>query len=87
MRKKLLSGVLAAAVMALVGIQGTNVAAQPQTRTFTIYIHFEYVGGVNYEYPLRSGVSISEMTSWLQYCGSAHQLPDVVRYYCYPVPD
>jgi|KBSSwiStaDraftv2_1062776.scaffolds.fasta_scaffold435178_2 hypothetical protein len=86
MRKKLMAGVLAAAVTALVGIQGTGVAAQAAP-TFTIYVHFEYESGFSYDYPVERGVTTAEMPALLQYCGSAHQAPSVVRFYCYPVAE
>lgn len=42
MRKKLLSGVLIAAVVALVGTSATGVAAQPAPKTWSVMVHFEY---------------------------------------------
>ena len=85
MRKKLLSGVLA--VAALVGIHATGVAAQPAPQLWSVFVHFEYADGFNYDYPLAKGVPTSELTTILQDCGRSHQAPSVVRYRCYPVPE
>ena len=86
MRKKLMAGIVAAAVAALLGSQGTAVAAQA-AQTFTIYVHFEYESGFSYDYPVERGVTTAEMPALLQYCGSAHKSPSVVRFYCYPVAE
>ena len=86
MKKRLMTGVLAAAVMALVSFQGTA-ATQPASRLWTIFVHFEYADGFNYDYPIRRGVPTSEMPSFLQDCGSSHSDPGVVRFYCYPVAE
>lgn len=85
-KKKLLAGLVAAAVTALVGSQGTALAAQA-AHTFTIYVHFEYESGFSYDYPVERGVTTAEMPALLQYCGSAHKSPSVVRFYCYPVAE
>ena len=86
MRKKVLSAALIAAVMALVGIQTTSVAAQgPQL--WSVFVHLRYADGTSYDIPLRRGVPMSEVTPLLQDCGSSHYSGSVVRYYCYPVRD
>ena len=88
MKKQLLAGVLAVAMAALlVGINSTNVAAQPASQSFSIVIHFEYANGFNYDSVLATGVAPSEVSSLLQYCGSSHAAPDVVRYYCFARPE
>ena len=87
MRKRVATGVLAAALMALAGIQSTSAAAQSATQLWSVFIHFEYADGFSYDYPLARGVSTSEMSSVLRDCGSAHRTPSVVRHYCYPVAE
>ena len=86
MKKRLVTGVLAAAVMALVGLQGTA-AVQAAPPTFTVFAHFEYADGFNYDYPVARGVSTSQLPTYLSDCGSSHWTGSVVRYYCFPVPE
>ena len=87
MRKKLATGVLAALVTAVVGVQSTDAAAQWRTPTWSIIVHFEYADGFNYDYTVAKNVPTSEMPKYLQDCGSSHWSGSVVRYYCYPVAD
>jgi hypothetical protein len=87
MNKRVLAGVLAAAVMAtLAGTRETS-AAQAGPRLWSVMAHFEYADGFNYDYPLARGVTTPEMSAILQDCGSSHRTPSVVRYHCYPVPE
>ena len=86
MRKKLLSGVLAVAVAALVGIYAPGVSAQA-TQLWSVVVHFEYANGDSYDYVLANGVPTSEMRSMLQDCGRSHRTGSVVRYHCYPVAE
>ena len=87
MRKKLLSGVLAVVLMALVGIASTGVSAQQASELFSVVIHFEYENGFNFDYVLAESVSASEAQSILQDCGRSHRTRQVVRYHCYVVPE
>ncbi|HET7696344.1 MAG TPA: hypothetical protein VFK57_11590 [Vicinamibacterales bacterium] len=87
MKSKLLSGVLAAAVAALVGVPAVAAAAQPASQLWTIVVHFEYADGFNYDYPLRTGVPTSEVPGYLADCGRAHQQPSVVLFRCFPIPE
>lgn len=87
MRKKLVTGALAAALTALVGLQGTAVAAQSAEQTWSIVAHFEYQSGFSFDYTVARGVSAVELRSYLQYCGSAHGGRPVVLSYCYPVAE
>jgi hypothetical protein len=87
MKKRLVTGALAAAVTALVAIQGTDVAAQSASPTWSIVAHFEYADGFNYDYTVATGVVASELSSFLAYCGAGHALQGVVRYYCHAVPE
>jgi hypothetical protein len=87
-KKKLLAGVLVAASGALTGVPATAVvAAKAAAQSWTVVVHFEYVDGFNYDYPLARGVSASELHSVLQECGRSHSAPSVVRYHCYPIPE
>ena len=87
MRKKLLSGVLAVVLTALVGINATGVSAQQASQLFSIVVHFEYSNGFSFDYTLAEGVPPSEVHSLLQYCGQSHWTQDVVRYRCRAVPE
>ena len=87
MRKKLLSGVLIAAVVALVGTSATGVAAQPAPKTWSVMVHFEYADGFSYDYPLATGVPTSEVPAILRECGKSHRTGSVVRYHCFPIPE
>ena len=87
MRKKLLSAVLAAVIVAMVGIRTTRVSAQPASPTFSIVVHFEYANGFNYDYVLAEGVPPSDVHSLLQYCGQSHWTGSVVWYHCRAVAE
>ena len=87
MKKKVLSGVLAAAVVALLGLGTTNAAAENATQLWSVFVHLEYQDGTSYDIPMRRGVDKSEVVEILQDCGQAHRFGSVVRYHCYPVPD
>jgi hypothetical protein len=87
MRKKLLSGVLAVVMAALVGIASTGVSAQQASPLFSVVIHFEYANGFNFDYVLAEGVPASEAPSILQDCGRSHWTQQVVRYHCYVIPE
>ena len=87
MKKKLLSGVLAVVIAAMVGIHATGVAAQQSAPSFSIVVHFEYADGFNYDYTLAEGVPPSEVHALLQYCGQSHWTGSVVRYHCRAVPE
>ena len=86
MRKKAWSGVLAAAVAALLGVAAPSVA-QEGARLWTVFVHLEYEDGTSYDVPLRRHVPMSEVVSVLQDCGRSHRTGSVVRYHCYPVPE
>ena len=87
MKKKLLSGVLAIALVALVGIHATGVSAQQASQLFSIVAHFEYLDGFSFDYVLAEGVRPSDVHSLLQYCGQSHWTGSVVRYHCSAVPE
>ena len=87
MRKKLLSGVLAVVLTALVGINATGVSAQQASQLFSIVVHFRYTNGFSFDYVLAEGVPPSEVHSLLQWCGESHWTGSVVRYHCSAVPE
>ena len=87
MRKRLLSGVLAVVMTALIGIHATGVAAQQAAPTFSVLVHFEYADGFSFDYVLAEGVPASDVHTTLQDCGQSHWTKSVVRYHCYAVPE
>jgi hypothetical protein len=87
MRRKSLSGILAVAAAALLGIYATEVAAQPASQLWTVVVHFEYANGMSYDYPMATGVPTAEVPPILQECGRSHRNGTVVRYYCHPIPE
>ena len=86
LKKGLISGVLAAALAALVGFQAAEAAAQVE-QLWSVVVHFEYADGFEFDYVLRTGVSTAEMAGVLQDCGRSHRTRSVVRYHCYAVPE
>lgn len=88
MKKRLLAGVLAIAMAALlVGINSTGVSAQQASQSFSIVVHFDYANGFSFDYVLARGVEPSDVSSRLQDCGRSHWTGSVVRYYCYALPE
>jgi len=81
--KKLLPGVVAAALAALIGA----VPAEAAPRTWSIVVHFAYQDGLEYDYVLRTGVATPDMPSMLAECGASHWTGSVVRYHCFPIPE
>ena len=86
MKKVLIQGVFAAAVIAATGFQSAGVAAQGKP-LWSIVIHFLYSDGFEFDYVLERGVSTADLGDALAACGRAHAVPQVVRYHCYAVPE
>jgi len=86
MKKVLMSGLFVAAVTALIGSQGTGVAASAP-RLWSIVVHFEYQDGFEFDYVLQRGVPAAELGAALGECGSSHWVGSVVRYHCFPVAE
>jgi hypothetical protein len=82
----LVQGIFVAALVALIGFQGTGVAAQGQ-RLWSIVIHFQYQDGFEFDYVLERGVSTADVGAALAECGRSHWVGSVVHYHCYPVPE
>ncbi len=77
MTKKLLSGVLAIVVAALVGISTGVSAASP---LWSVAVHIEYPDGFVYDHAFATGVPTSELPSILQECARGHMGGSGVRY-------
>lgn len=73
-------------VAALIGFQGTDVAAQGQG-LWSIVAHFRYENGFEFDYVIQRGVPASGLGAALGECGATHWIGSVVRYYCYPVAE
>lgn len=86
MKKGLMQGVFVAALSALIGFQGTGVAAQEQP-LWSIVIHFQYADGFEFDYVLERGISTPDLAAALAECGRSHRTGSVVRYHCYPVAE
>jgi hypothetical protein len=86
MKKVLMQGLFVAAVTALIGFQGTGVAAYGP-RLWSIVVHFEYQDGSELDYVLEQGVPTAELGAALAECGRSHSVGSVVRYHCYPVAE
>lgn len=87
MKRKLLSGVLAVVLTALVGISSTGVSAAAASPLWSIAVHLAYADGSAYDIVLATGVPASEVHSMLAECGQSHWTGSVVRYHCYPIPE
>jgi len=87
MKKKLLSGVLAVVMTALVGLSSTGVSAAAASRLWSVAVHLAYADGSAYDIVFATGLPTSEMQSIVAECGKSHWTGSVVRYHCYPIPE
>jgi hypothetical protein len=88
MKKKLLGGVLAVAMAAvMVGFGSASVSAEPVSKLWSVAVHLRYANGFEFDYVMATGVPTSRMSETLADCGSAHQQGTVVWYHCYPIPE
>lgn len=87
MNMKLLSGVLALGLTALIGLPTAKFVAQQDDRSWSIVVHLAYQDGSEYDYVLATGVPTREISSHLAECGASHWTGSVVRYHCYPIPE
>ena len=87
MKKKLLSGVLAVVLTALVGTQSTRVAAASAVNSWSVAVHLAYADGSAYDIVIATGVPPSELHATLAECGRSHWQGSVVRYHCYPIAE
>jgi len=88
MKKFLLSGVLAIAVAAMVGIS-TNVSAQPVAQTFSVAVHIAYPSGFEYDGVFATGVPSSDLPTYLVACNQSHKwgVGSEIHFHCYPIPE
>ena len=86
MKTRMLAGVFAVVLAALVGFGTTTVAAQ-QAQTWSVGIHFEYADGFSFDILLGTGLTSDEKAGILQDCGRSHRTGSVVRYHCYAIAE
>ena len=86
MKSRLMMGVLAVALAAVMGMSGSTVSAQ-QAPTFSIAVHLAYADGSSYDIVLARGVAASDVSSRLADCGRSHRTGSVVRYHCYAIAE
>ena len=67
-KKGLMRGVFAAALIALIGLQATGAAAQGQ-HLWSIVVHFQYQDGFEFDYVLERGVPTAAIGAFLAECG------------------
>lgn len=87
MKKKLLSGVMAVAMVALAGMSSTGLAAQPASKLWSLAVNLRYANGDIYDIVIARGLETSEMSAMLAECGRSHWTGTVVWYHCYPIPE
>jgi hypothetical protein len=87
MKMKLVSGALVLALTTLMGPPSAELAAPPDSQTWSIVVHFAYKDGSEYDYVIARGVPTREKSSYLAQCGASHWTGSVVRYHCYPIPE
>jgi hypothetical protein len=86
MKKKLLAGILAVVLMALMS-PSAGIAKEVTSRLWSIAVHLDYVDGSEYDYVFATGVPTPELSSYLAECGRSHRNGSVVRYHCFPIPE
>jgi len=87
MKKKLLSGVIAVAMVVLAGMSSTGLAAQQTSKLWSVAVNLRYANGDIYDIVIARGLETSEMSAMLADCGRAHKQGTVVWYHCYPIPE
>ena len=87
MKKKLLTGVLAIALVAAAVINSVGVSAQPAAQTWSVAVHIAYPDGFVYDHAFATGVSTSDLPRILAECGKSHRGGSAVRYHCYAIPE
>lgn len=85
-KRILLKGLFVAATTALIGFQGTGLAAQGQ-RLWSIVVHFQYPDGFEFDYVIERGVSTRDLSDRLAECGRSHHYGQAIQYHCYPVAE
>ena len=87
MKKRLLTVLLAVALVAAAGISATSVAAQPAAQTFSVAVHIAYPDGFVYDGIVARGVAASDLATFLAECGKGHRGGSGVRYHCYSIAE
>ena len=84
-----LRGLLAATLIALMGIFSTGISATAPSRTWSVYVHIQYPNGFVYENAFAVGVPTSELPSILAECGRSHRFGtgSAIHYHCFPQPE
>jgi len=87
MKTKLAAAALAAVLMASMGLAGAAFAANQNSPTWSIVVHFTYANGFEFDYTLATGLPATDVSLYLADCGASHSTGSVVRYYCYAIPE
>lgn len=86
MKTRLVAAMFAVA-LAVVGIFGAGVSAQPASPTFSVVVHFKYEDGFTFDYTIATGVPAPQLHTYLAQCGQSHWTKSVVKYHCFPVAE
>ena len=85
-KQRLARSVVATTLAAFIGLLSPGVSVLGASQLWSVRVHIEYDNGDVYDNAFVTGVSASELPSFLEACGSAHRFNrSVVRYHCYPV--
>jgi len=87
MKTKILSVVLAIAMVLVAGISSPGVSAQQAEKTWSVAVHIEYPDGFVYDHAFATGVPASELRTYLLECGQSHRDQNWLRMYCYAFPE
>ena len=87
MKKRLLTALVAVALVVTAAISGTNAAAQPASQTFSVAVHISYPDGFVYDGIVARGVDGSDLNAYLVECGKGHRGGSGVRFHCYAIPE
>ena len=80
------AGVFAAALVAMIGIQATGLAADGP-RLFSVAVRITYPNGFVYDNAFATGVPTSDLSAILQACGQSHAHGSAVRFHFYAIPE
>ena len=87
MKKKVLTGVFAIALVALAVFNSVGVSAQPAEQAWSVAVHIAYPDGFIYDHAFATGVATADLPGILAECGKAHRGGSAVRYHCYAIPE
>ena len=85
-----LRGLLAAMLVALIGIFSSGIATAAQSeQTWSVFVHIRYVDGFVYEHAFATGVPTSELSGIMADCGNSHKwgAGSAVHYHCFAQPE